>query len=210
MRRGKKRNPVPNVSRLDIVQSTGRWLLTDRKRVLPLGRARRQMSTKYWKRREYSQWKTAKRQSNELPKEGFIGIEKRAFELQLHYGRRWMSKYPKIPLNRKLGIGTSTEWSARHPRPGETRLTPCDRDDRAVRGDNCVKRYKAKYPAQYQPSGSASELEEPDWGFTDPTIEARWYHYQFLGECYIDGMMQGQAIEYQNLRQIHAQVFEIR
>ena len=36
------------------------------------------------------------------------------------------------------------------------------------------------------------------------------YHYEFVGECYIHGMMDGEAIKYQNDNEIKAEMFELR
>ena len=36
------------------------------------------------------------------------------------------------------------------------------------------------------------------------------YYYEFVGECYLHGMMDGEAIKYQNDNQIKAEMFEIR
>ena len=36
------------------------------------------------------------------------------------------------------------------------------------------------------------------------------YHYEFVGECYIHGMMDGEAIKYQNDNHIKAEMFELR
>ena len=40
--------------------------------------------------------------------------------------------------------------------------------------------------------------------------EQRRYWYEFVGECYVHGMMDGEAIKKQNVDQIPAQVFELR
>lgn len=44
-----------------------------------------------------------------------------------------------------------------------------------------------------------------------PGIEPRAsYYYRIVGECYIHGMMEGEAIEWQNQHGIKSEVFEIR
>jgi hypothetical protein len=40
--------------------------------------------------------------------------------------------------------------------------------------------------------------------------EPRLSYYEFVGECYVHGMMDGEAIKYQNEKQVRAQVFELR
>lgn len=40
--------------------------------------------------------------------------------------------------------------------------------------------------------------------------DERWYYYQFLGEAYVHGMMDGEAMEYQNTQEIKTSLFELR
>jgi hypothetical protein len=40
--------------------------------------------------------------------------------------------------------------------------------------------------------------------------DPREFYYEFIGECYVHGMMDGEAIKYQNDQNIKAQVFELR
>ena len=40
--------------------------------------------------------------------------------------------------------------------------------------------------------------------------EDDYWYYEFLGECYIHGMMDGEAMAYQNNNGVRAQVFELR
>ena len=57
------------------------------------------------------------------------------------------------------------------------------------------------------------DLEEPDWSKDDKgslRIQEKWCYYQFLGESYVHGMMDGEAMAYQNENGIQAQVFELR
>lgn len=41
-------------------------------------------------------------------------------------------------------------------------------------------------------------------------VDDNWCYYEFLGECYIHGMMDGEAMAYQNDENLRAQVFELR
>jgi hypothetical protein len=41
-------------------------------------------------------------------------------------------------------------------------------------------------------------------------VQQKWCYYELLGESYIHGMMDGEAMAYQNAEEIKAQVFEIR
>jgi hypothetical protein len=51
-----------------------------------------------------------------------------------------------------------------------------------------------------------------DWLKKVPEDEddERWYYYQFLGEAYVHGMMDGEAMEYQNTQDIKTSLFELR
>ena len=46
-------------------------------------------------------------------------------------------------------------------------------------------------------------MEEQRW-------KQNWCYYKLLGECYLHGMMDGEAMAYQNQKGLRAQVFEIR
>lgn len=65
-----------------------------------------------------------------------------------------------------------------------------------------------------KPSGLSSMLPlETDEEKTEKAAlkaDQRRYWYQFLGECYVHGMMDGEAIKKQNMDQIASQVFELR
>lgn len=72
---------------------------------------------------------------------------------------------------------------------------------------------------QGEASTLANEAAEPKSGNTEPAHAAddakpiedpKHYYYEFIGECYIHGMMDGEAIKYQNDEDIKAQVFELR
>ena len=41
-------------------------------------------------------------------------------------------------------------------------------------------------------------------------LKENWCYYEVLGECYVHGMMDGEAMAYQNKKGIRAQVFELR
>ena len=63
------------------------------------------------------------------------------------------------------------------------------------------------------PRGDDIDPEEPDWTKKDKNslrIQEKWCYYKFLGECYVHGMMDGEAMAYQNENGIQAQVFELR
>jgi hypothetical protein len=40
--------------------------------------------------------------------------------------------------------------------------------------------------------------------------ESRYFYYQFLGEAYVHGIMDGEAMDYQNTQEIKTEIFELR
>jgi hypothetical protein len=40
--------------------------------------------------------------------------------------------------------------------------------------------------------------------------DVRWFHYVFLGEAYVHGMIDGEAMEYQKMQKINTGLFELR
>ena len=79
--------------------------------------------------------------------------------------------------------------------------------------DGYIQRHQKWYLAPYKTDKDADELEEPDWNRNDAEsllIQQKWSHYEFLGECYVHGMMDGEAMAYQNTQAIPARVFELR
>ena len=89
-------------------------------------------------------------------------------------------------------------------------------------GENLAQQYRDWLLEAYTTNGSASDLVEPDWALVDKkTLEdderknqhrilSKWHRYEFLGECYVHGMMDGEAMAYQNRESIPAMVFELR
>ncbi|KAI4220011.1 MAG: hypothetical protein L6R36_007926 [Xanthoria steineri] len=116
-------------------------------------------------RREYARWKTLKR-GNKRFERGYKSIEKRAFELRLHYGRRWISQSSRMRLRKKAKSQPLTDRTIMYQRLGGPSQVPSRRDAHEV-SDDYVKRYKTKYLADFQRSDDASELKEPDWACTD-------------------------------------------
>ena len=79
--------------------------------------------------------------------------------------------------------------------------------------DGFLQRHRKWYLGPYKTDKDTDELEEPDWTRTDAEgllMQQKWSHYEFLGECYVHGMMDGEAMDYQNAKDISAQVFELR
>ena len=73
--------------------------------------------------------------------------------------------------------------------------------------------FEKRYIKPYMIDKTATELVEPDWTRVDQenlTIQDQWLYYDFLGECYRHGMMDGEAMLYQNQHSIPARVFELR
>lgn len=60
------------------------------------------------------------------------------------------------------------------------------------------------------------ELQEPEHNINPDDsediqrLQQNWCSYEVLGECYVHGMMDGEAMAYQNEKGIRAQVFELR
>ena len=79
--------------------------------------------------------------------------------------------------------------------------------------DDFRRRHKDWYLAPYKTDKSSVELAEPNWARNDEEnlrIQEQWCYYDFLGECYVHGMMNGEAMAYQNERGISNQSFELR
>ena len=67
----------------------------------------------------------------------------------------------------------------------------------------------ARTKAKSNPKSSPEILEDKSHA-SGSGKEARPSYYEFLGECYVHGMMDGEAIEFQNFEEIKAQTFELR
>ena len=56
-------------------------------------------------------------------------------------------------------------------------------------------------------------LTAPDWSRTeqkDLRLQARWSFYRVIGESYVDGIMDGEAVAYQYREKIPETVFELQ
>ncbi|KAL9037866.1 MAG: hypothetical protein Q9214_005511 [Letrouitia sp. 1 TL-2023] len=178
-------------------------------------------------RRAYEQWKTQKRKSKEFPEERFRAGDKRAFELQYRYGPRMGLQKIK---DKRAGRNVETSRNGSHHEANGTTTPLSDQtakndygymsngtgppipDIRAT-SDDYVRRYRDWYLKPYKTNEDAAELEEPDWKFTDKNslrIQDKWCYYKFQGECYLHGMMDGEAMAYQNEHGILARTFELR
>ncbi|KAL9609432.1 MAG: hypothetical protein Q9167_005808 [Letrouitia subvulpina] len=179
------------------------------------------------KRRAYEQWKTQKRKRKELPEKWFRKADKRMFELQYRFGPRMGLKMIKdkragknVEISRKSSRqeanGTNTpasDQTANNDYENRSDGTgPTVADIRAT-SDDYIRRYKDWYLKPYKTNEDAVELDEPDWKLTDKDslcIQDKWCYYQFQGECYLHGMMDGEAMAYQNEHGVLARTFELR
>ncbi|KAG8529170.1 uncharacterized protein KY384_005805 [Bacidia gigantensis] len=96
----------------------------------------------------------------------------------------------------------------RHRQDGLTKLR--EKDDSYILRHK--KRYLEPYEGRVDDDGKVV-LSEPDWDSTEKDslhLQEKWCYYKFLGECYIHGMMDGEAMAHQNENGIPAQVFELR
>ncbi|KAI4213184.1 MAG: hypothetical protein LQ351_004130 [Letrouitia transgressa] len=178
-------------------------------------------------RRAYEQWKTQKRKTKGIPEIQFRAGDKRAFELQYRYGPRMGLKKVKEKRGGK-NVETARNRSNRETNgtypPVSDQATDSGygnisertgstvADIRATSGDY-VGRYRDRYLKPYKTSEKAVELEEPDWKLTDKDslrIQDKWCYYKFQGECYLHGMMDGEAMAYQNEHGVVARTFELR
>lgn len=171
-------------------------------------------------RRDFLAWLAQKRKMHHIPEEMIKIWDKHVFELRLRWGRRlktlWKAnKAPKV-ANKPLEMSGRTGTVTNRLDPGKG--TTLD--------DGYVQRHKDWYLRPYKTGKKAKELEpsdrkqidekeleEPDWNRTDVEsllVQQKWSHYEFLGECYVHGMMDGEAMAYQNTKGISAQVFELR
>jgi hypothetical protein len=95
---------------------------------------------------------------------------------------------------------TSSEDAGQTTKDGEASKLMNGIDER--KANSKLKRKREDDPGEPKP---ANKLDEPKSG-EDP----RNFYYEFIGECYVHGMMDGEAIKYQNDHEVRAQVFELR
>lgn len=75
------------------------------------------------------------------------------------------------------------------------------------------KKFQEECIRKYVSDKTSAVLVEPDWTEVDKdslAIQDRWNYYEFLGECYRHGMMDGEAMRYQNQYSIPTRTFELR
>jgi hypothetical protein len=95
---------------------------------------------------------------------------------------------------------TTSEDAGQTTKDGEASKLMNGIDER--KANSKLKRKREDDPGEPKP---ANKLDEPKSG-EDP----RNFYYEFIGECYVHGMMDGEAIKYQNDHEVRAQVFELR
>ncbi|KAI4163993.1 MAG: hypothetical protein LQ342_002490 [Letrouitia transgressa] len=175
-------------------------------------------------RRAYEQWKAQKREREEFPKKWFRAGDKRAFELQYRYGPRMGLKKIKEKRagknvetarneSRHEANGTNPPVSDQNTNSDYEKMSEESGPNIRDTSDDYVRRYKDRYLKPYKTNEDAIDLEEPDWKLTDRHslgIQDKWCYYQFLGECYLHGMMDGEAMAYQNENGVPPRTFELR
>ena len=168
--------------------------------------------------REFNAWKQAQRDkvlkdrregatTKKYWKEPSINWQE--FELQLRYGRRWrrITKARKEAYRKRIA-----ELDRGYNEPVTNGVARAGRNE--FHDTNHVEECAPKMVRS-----SLSYFTAEDGRAYDELIKynaRRWYtqdnlwHYKLLGECYIHGMMDGEALAYQNDNAIPATVFEIR
>jgi hypothetical protein len=131
--------------------------------------------------------------------------------------KAWEQSTPKF-----LGKDGKFHYDLSRPKPvkepAELHLKPRERDERQT--VIAAKRAKCRYPkGHYFKSKQRAKLtlaEQADYmSKVEETFRSRlggdgqWY-YEMLGECYVHGMMDGEAMARQNNEEIPPTVFEIR
>ncbi|KAI9787650.1 MAG: hypothetical protein M1839_000181 [Geoglossum umbratile] len=118
------------------------------------------------------------------------------FHLMLKWGRHWRKRVRLLAERkhasslRKPSRTESAQAENEQPNPPEAQPTP------------------APEPPQY-PAPQTWEAKFQAW-LTSPPDQASYYYHSFLGECYIHGMMDGEAMAYQNNEGIRTEEFEFR
>lgn len=136
----------------------------------------------------------------------------REFELWLKYGRRWKKKVKdeKERVRKEVEAAVKKRMEERrNPKGQQTSQKEGHKNDTALSGKQrrgeLTEDEKEKYNQKLRENAERALGED------------RYWYYQLFGECYIHGMMDGEAMSVQNgntgdekAKPIPAQVFEIR
>ncbi|KAF7511417.1 hypothetical protein GJ744_004606 [Endocarpon pusillum] len=123
--------------------------------------------------------------------------------------KEWEHRTPKF-----LGKDGKFHYDLSRPKsfkePAELHLNPQQRDERKCRyakGHYLRSKQRARLTTTAEQVDYMSKVEETFLSRLGD--DGRWY-YEMLGECYIHGMMDGEAMAHQNDKEIPPAVFEIR
>lgn len=144
-----------------------------------------------------------------------------AFKLLLKYGRRWL-KYGRPGRKNKLWQVFWLKWPEIKESPeiveqiAEAKAKAIAQGKAEVSAQVLLERWKKRTAAKE--AHAARNGIKMAHGFEadlakrieESLKEHDWWHYEFHGECYIHGMMDGEAMAYQNHHGIQAQPFELR
>jgi Heterokaryon incompatibility protein (HET) len=145
------------------------------------------------------------------------------FRVMLKWGRRWKKKVRLLAEERRQGPSTESTQSEdeqTHPpsaQPNHT--TPVKAPPINPELPQTEPTYKCQDqdqdedqtipPPPTDPIPQIWQTKFQTW-LTSPPDPASYYYHSFLGECYIHGMMDGEAMAYQNNEGIRAEAFEFR
>lgn len=89
-----------------------------------------------------------------------------------------------------------------------------DHDLRNGNGERALSERNGIGSTQAFPNNTHNVQQNPPDGVSNPesphSDEDKQFWYEFKGECYVHSMMDGEAIKYQNQREIPSRVFELR
>lgn len=125
------------------------------------------------------------------------GVNWREFELTLKYGRRWRMrvKFRRELFRMKFKAGWEREQEENQRVDG---IVSGEELDSVATGSRLCKEEAIVYEENVREN------------FRQRSGEDGYYYYTLLGDCYIHGMMDGEAIAYQNKNGIITTVFELR
>jgi len=143
------------------------------------------------------------------------------FELFLKYGRRW-----RYGRRWKLALKQLEELQRREdgtfPAAKDPTPTPTPVAQDHIPREPALPKPSLTNTEEYNPAilihqprtqneeEIAGKIRKKLYKNKEQVIEDGWWSYEFLGECYIHGMMDGEAMAFQNETAQPAQIFELR
>jgi hypothetical protein len=153
-------------------------------------------------RRAYRAWKAGQR-TIPLGK-GFKRQDRVIAGLQIHWFRRWKKIWEKRKSLRATLSLENHELAQADESTGE------NASDSAYDFDQ---HFITEYLKPFRSDPMETRLTEPDWNRTDKEslrLQARWSFFKVVGECYVDSMMDGEAVAHQYREKIPGMVFELQ